>query len=214
MPRKDMLTDTVTDTTADTGRSEFASQIPLTDTAGHWRRHGRRPAKRNRKWEKEHRPYRYVNVPTELREQVLALAEHLGVTVDEVARAFVEYGVECIDEEKLYLRAQPNPHGRKMTLFPKERAKGWHETNAASREIPARKKKRSGQAKRVYPAVSYRLPEKLHDDICGLAMDLDMPLGDVVSFLLQYGLDAYRSGKLSLKPQPLTVKMTLRRNLS
>jgi hypothetical protein len=210
MPRKDMLTDT----TADTGRSEFASQIPLTDTAGHWSRHGRRPAKRNRKWEKEHRPYRYVNVSVELREQVLALAEHLEVTVDEVARAFVEYGVECVDEEKLHLRAQPNPHGRKMTLFPKERAKSWQETNDAPREIPARKKKQPRQARKVYPAVSYRLPKKVHDDICRLAMNLDVPLGDVVSFLLQHGLDAYRSGKLSLKPHPLTVKMTLRRNRS
>jgi hypothetical protein len=154
-----------------------------------------------------------VNVPIELREQVLALAEHLGVTVDEVARAFVEYGVKCVGEEKLHLRARPNPLGRKMTLFPKERAKGWQETNGAPREIPARKKKQSRQGKRVYPAVSYRLPEKVHDDISGLAMDLDVPLGDVVSFLLQSGLDAYRSGKLSLKPQPLTVKMTLRRNL-
>lgn len=214
MPRKDMLTDTASDTTADTGRSEFASQIPLTDTAGHWYRHGRRPAKRNRRWEKEHRPYRYVNVSAELREQVLALAEHLRVTADEVSRAFVEYGVECVDEEKLHLRAQPNPYGRKMTLFPKEHAKGWQEMNDAPREIPARRKKRISQTKKVYPAVSYRLPEKVHDDICGLAMDLDVPLGDVVSFLLQYGLDAYRDGKLSLQPQPVTMKMTLRRNLS
>lgn len=214
MPRKDMLTDTVPDTTADTGRSEFASQIPLTDTAGRWSRHGRRPANRNRRWEKEHRPYRYVNVSVELREQVLALAEHLGVNVNEVARAFVEYGVECVDEEKLHLRAQPNPHGRKMTLFPKGHAKGWRKTNESPREIPARKKKRSKKAKRVYPAVSYRLPKKVHDDICRLAMDLGVPLGDVVTFLLQHGLDAYRSGKLNLEPQPMTVKMTLRRNLS
>lgn len=214
MPRKDMLTDTVTDTTADTSRSEFASQIPLTDTAGHWSRHGRRPAKRNRKWEKEHRPYRYVNVSVELREQVLALAEHLEVTVDEVARAFIEYGIECVNEEKLHLRAQPNPHGRKMTLFPKERVKGWHEANDVPKEIPARKKKQMSKVKKVYPAVSYRLSEKVHEDICGLARKLDVPLGDVVSFLLQYGLDAYCSGKLNLKPQPLTVKMTLRRNRS
>ena len=214
MPRKDMLTDTVTDTTADTGRSEFASQIPLTDTAGHWSRHGRRPAKRNRKWEKEHRPYRYVNVSVELREQVLALAEQLGVTADEVARAFVEYGVECVDEEKLHLRAQPNPHGRKMTLFPKDRAKSWQETNGAPREIPARKKKQMSKVKKVYPAVSYRLPKKVHEKIRRLAMNLDVPLGDVVSFLLQHGLDAYRSGKLSLQPQVLIVKKTLRRNRS
>ena len=214
MPRKDMLTDTATDTTADTDRSEFASQIPLTDTAGHWSRYGRRPAKRNRKWEKEHRPYRYVNVSVELREQVMALAKHLEVTADEVARAFVEYGVECVNEEKLYLRAQPNPHGRKMTLFPKERVKGCHEVNDVPKEIPVRKKKQMSKAKKVYPAVSYRFPTKVHNDICGLAMNLDVPLGEVVSFLLQNGLNAYRSGKLSLKPQPLTVKMTLCRNRS
>lgn len=212
MPRKDMLTDTGTDTTADTGRSEFASQIPLTDTAGHWSRYGRRPAKRNRKWEKEHRPYRYVNVSVELRKQVLALAEHLGVTVDEVAHAFVEYGIECVNEGKLHLRAQPNPHGRKMTLFPKEHAKGWQKTNEFPKEIPARKKKQMSKVKKVYPAVSYRLPKKVHEKICRLAMDLGVPLGDVVSFLLQHGLDAYRNGKLSLNPQPVTVKMTLRRN--
>lgn len=81
MPRVNMLTDTTTDTQ----RNEFADSIPLTDTAGHWNRHGRRPAKRNRQWEKAHRPYRYVNVPLELREQVVALAEHLEVTADEVA---------------------------------------------------------------------------------------------------------------------------------
>ena len=107
--------------TAPNTPKEFADTIPVADTAGHWNRHGRRPPKRNRKWEKLHRPYRYVNVPVELREQVLALAEHLAVTADEVARAFFEYGIECVDAEILQLHAQPNPLGRKMTLFPKGR---------------------------------------------------------------------------------------------
>ena len=96
MPRLDMLTDTA----ADTQRNEFADSIPLADTAGHWSRHGRRPAKRNRSWEKAHRPYRYVNVPLELREQVLALAEHLSVTADEVARARGERDGEHQVEER------------------------------------------------------------------------------------------------------------------
>ena len=94
---------------------EYADTIPVADTAGHWNRHGRRPAKRNRKWERTHRPYRYVNVPLELREQVLALAEHLEGTADEVARAFFEYGMDCVDEGTLQLRTRPNLQGRKMT---------------------------------------------------------------------------------------------------
>lgn len=208
MPRMEMLTDTV----ADTGRSEFADKIPLTDTSGYWNRHGRRPAKRNRQWEKTHRSYRYVNVPLELREQVVALAEHLAVTADEVARALFEYGMECVDDETLQLRTRPNPQGRRMTLFPRNQTKGWQEADGSSKEIPARRKKKSEQGKKVHPAVSYRLPQSLHNNLCGLAMDLVVPVGEVVVFLLRHGLDAYQAGKLSLNPQPLTVKMTLQGN--
>lgn len=167
MPRVDMLTDTTTDTQ----RNEFADSIPLTATAGGWNRHGRRPAKRNRNWEKAHRPYRYVNVPLELREQVVAVAEHLVVTADEVARAFFEYGLECVDDETLQIRTQPNPQGRKMTLFPNKQPKGWQKADNAPKEIPARHKKKSEQGRKVYPAISYHLPESLHNTLCGLAMD-------------------------------------------
>jgi hypothetical protein len=203
----DMLTNSGTNSP-----TEFADTIPVADTAGHWNRHGRRPPKRNRTWEQLHRPYRYVNVPIELREQVLALAEHLTVTADEVARAFFEYGVECVDAGKLQLHAQPNPQGRKMTLFSNGRSKGWCETADHPRQIPARKNKQSAYTKKIYPAVSYRLPQSVHDNLCGLAMELDVPLGEVVAFLLLYGLDAYREGRLDLTPEPLTVKMTLHRN--
>lgn len=177
MPRMDMLTDTTTDTQ----RNEFSDTIPLADTAGYWNRQGRRPARRNRQWEKAHRPYRYVNVPVELREQVLALAEHLSVTADEVARALFEYGMECVDEDKLKLHTHPNPHGRKMTLFPREQARGWREANDDPRHIPVRKRKRSEPSRKFHSAVSYRIPEGLHDGLCGLAMELDAPVGEVVT---------------------------------
>lgn len=194
MPRMDMLTDTA----ADTQRNEFADTIPLADTAGHWNRQGRRPARRNRQWEKAHRPYRYVNVPLELREQVLALAGHLSVTADEVARALFEYGMDCVEDDKLRLCTHPNPHGRRMTLFPRDQARGWKESTDDPRHIPARKRKRSEPSRKPHPAVSYRIPEELHNRLCGLAMDLDAPVGEVVTFLLRYGLEAYRGGKLSL----------------
>jgi hypothetical protein len=205
MPRKDMLTDTATDTQS----CEFVEKIPLADTAGAWNRHGRRPAKRNRKWEREHRPYRYVNVPSEIREQVLALAECLDVTADEVARACLEYGLAHVDEEKLQLQPHPNPLGRKMTLFPRNQAKGWEVANGPQKKIPLRRPRNSTTGKKIHPAVSYRLPKQLHDNLCGLAMELDVPVGEVVFLLLNHGLDAYQSGKLSFHPKPLTTKMTL-----
>ena len=210
MPRLDLLTDTA----IETQRNEFTDSIPLADTAGGWNRRGRRPAKRNRNWEKTHRPYRYVNVPLEVREQVLALAEHLGVTADEVARACLEYGLECVDAEKLQLRTQPNPLGRKMTLYPGKQARGWKEAKGSRKEIPARQRNDSYREKKMRPAVSYRFPKSLHDELCGLAMELDVPVGQVVSFLLQHGLEAYRSGKLSFNPEPLSAKRTLFGNRS
>jgi hypothetical protein len=205
MPRLDMLTDRV----ADTQPSEFANSIPLADTAGRLKRRGRRPAKRNRQWEKTHRPYRYVNVPLELREQVLALAGYLLVPADEVARAFLEYALECVDEEKLQLQPRPNPLGRKMTLFPGDRTKGWRLIVGTPQEMPSRRNKKSEQNGKPHSAASYRLPDGLHNELCGLAMELAVPVGELVSFLLQHGLDAYQRGNLSLKPHPQITKMTL-----
>ncbi|MBN8580365.1 MAG: hypothetical protein J0L96_06800 [Anaerolineae bacterium] len=206
MSRKDMLTDT----NADTGRSEFADSIPLAATAGGWNRHGRRPAKRNRQWEKTHRPYRYVNVPLEVREEVLALAEHLHVPADDVAHAFFEYGLDRVDEGKLQLKAQPNPLGRKMTLFPQKQVGAWEEAQGPQRDIPARKKRKVEQKQKSVPAVSYRVPSGVHADLCSLAEELAVPVGEIVSHFLRHGLKSYRAGRLKLTPHPVTVKMTLK----
>ena len=206
MPRKDMLTDTH----ADTGRSEFADSIPLAATAGGWNRPGRRSAKRNRQWEKTHRPYRYVNVPLEVREAVLALAEHLYVTADDVARAFFEYGLDRVDEGKLQVKAQPNPFGRKMTLFPQKQVGAWEEATGPQQDIPARRKKRVERKQKSVPAVSYRIPHGVHMDLCSLAAELAVPVGEIVTLLLQHGLKSYRAGRLKLTPHPMTVKMTLK----
>lgn len=206
MSRKDMLTDTH----ADTGRSEFADSIPLAATAGRWNRPGRRPAKRNRQWEKTHRPYRYVNVPLEVREDVLALAEHLHVPAGDVAHAFFEYGLDRVEEGKLQLNAQPNPLGRKMTLFPQKQVGAWEEADGPQRDIPARRKKRVERNQKSVPAVSYRIPPGIHTDLCSLAEELAVPVGEVVTFFLRHGLKAYRAGRLKLMPHPVIVKMTLK----
>jgi hypothetical protein len=168
-----------------------------------------RVAKRNRQWEKSHRPYRYVNVPLAVREQVAALAEHLLVTSDEVARAFIEYGLSCIDAGTLKPRTKPNPFGRKMTLYPRDQARGRQEADGSPKEIPARRKEKSERVRKVHPAVSYRFPNDLHAKLCALAKGLAVPIGEVVAYLLQHGLDAYQAGSLGLNPHPLAVKMTL-----
>jgi hypothetical protein len=150
-----------------------------------------------------------VNVPLEVREQVLTLAGHLKVTADEVARACLEYGLGCVDEKKLELQTRPNPLGRKMTLFPRDQAKRWKEESGPRKEIPARRRSHPDREKKIHPAVSYRFPRRLHDEMCGLAMELDVPVGEVVAFLLWHGLEAYQKGELCFQPAPLSIKMTL-----
>ena len=205
MPRVNMLTDHADEPR----RNEFTDSIPSAEAAGYWTRTGRRSAKRNRRWEREHRPYRYVNVPLEVRQQVLALARHLLVTADEAARALIEYSVECADEETLQIHARPNPLGRKMTLFPKQEEKRWKSTNGTAKVIPAGRTKSSPAKKRTAGAVSYRLPRSVHDDICDFAMEHDVPLGEIVTLFLRHGLKAYQAGRLELDPQPKIVRMTL-----
>ncbi|MBK6646362.1 MAG: hypothetical protein IPG44_11565 [Anaerolineales bacterium] len=201
----------LTDTHTDTGRSEFADSIPLAATAGRWNRPGRRPAKRNRQWEKAHRPYRYVNVPLEVREDVWHW-QSICVPASDVAHAFFEYGFECVDEGKLSLTAQPNPLGRKMTLFPQKRIGAWEEAEGPQNDIPARKKRKVERKQKSVPAVSYRVPPGVHMDLCSLAEGLAVPVGDMVTLFLQHGLKAYRAGRLKLMPHPVTVKMTLKRD--
>ena len=203
MPRLDLLTENTP------GGSEYVDNIPSAPTAGQWQNPGRRPAKRNRAWEKAHRPYRYVNVPLELREQVAALAEQLVVTADDVARAFLEYGLNCLEDKTLKLHSRPNPRGRKMTLFPRDQAPGWREASATSVEPPTQRKKKASGEKKVYPAVSYRLPASLHSQLCGVAVEFEAPLGEVVTLFLQHSLNAYRKGNLALQPYPVAVRMTL-----
>jgi hypothetical protein len=204
MPRVDMLTDE-----AEIFRNEFADSIPTSGSAGYWKRPGRRAARRNRRWEKEHRSYRYINVPPEVRAKVLDLAADLLVTADELARALIEYSAECADSGALRPCARPNPLGRKMTLFPKEEEKRWRASDRAARQIPARREKPGAGKKKMPDAVTYRLTEPVHNQICDHAMELDVPLGEVVSLFLRHGLDAYQQGKLELDPQPKVVRMTL-----
>jgi hypothetical protein len=203
MTRKDMLTEELP------GENEFVDSIPAAPTAGQWQRSGRRPAKRNRNWEKTHRPYRYVNVPIEVREQITALGEHLVVTADEVARALLDYSLACLEDGRLNLTPRPNPQGRKMTLFPREQARGWEEAETNPKEIPARRNRKSRSEKKVYPAVSYRLPEGLHEQLCGVAIEFEVPLGEIVANFLGFGLRAYKKGQLTLQPHPVTVRMAL-----
>ena len=187
---------------------------------------GAQPKSRNRDFEKKNRAYSYLLQDKELGPRVAAVAQSLQVTVDEVARAFVEAGIQAAHQEKIPFGDLP-PQNRRMTLYPTgnekwsiQEEKGW------AKEIPVRadRKKPMSEAEKQkrrkelnqYVA-AYRWPAdvddaltKLTEEVAGKALTRsDGRKGWVLTILLRYALATYEAGALPLQPQPKVVKMEL-----
>jgi hypothetical protein len=161
------------------------------------------PKERKREWEKHHKPRHYRGVPAEVREGVKEVAEELGVPVDEVARAFIEYSLMCVRRGSLTLSGMPSQRRVRMTLYPFTGA-GWAE-NGWSPQPPSRTKKQSGKQPVLWrEAAYYRIPDELHEQVKRMAGDV-YPVGELVAVLLKHGLESYNAGVLTLTPQPKTV---------
>ncbi len=87
--------------------------------------------KRQRGWEQGNKTRSYWGIPLELREALGWIAQELCVKVDDVARAFFEYGLDEVQKGALDLIPHPNPKGPKMTLYPG----GWKHQPWSRREL-------------------------------------------------------------------------------
>jgi hypothetical protein len=163
--------------------------------------------KRDRKWERSHQDEvaTYRGVIPEARQALISLAQMLNVPVDEVARAFLEFGVSSYETGEI--RLTPYPKAQRMTLFSQvggeivDTKKGW-----LQEAFPAAKKTGNKQKKTERKAwefrVTYRLPRAVKDVIKQIADRHYVPVGELVLYFFRYSLDAYQSGKLVLTPQP------------
>jgi len=81
-----------------------------------------RPPRRDRAWEQRQRDKRgfvsYRGVPRELQKQLKALAADLGVPVGDVARRFLEYGLQAYEQGDLKL--DPVMRRHRFALYPDE----------------------------------------------------------------------------------------------
>lgn len=162
-----------------------------------------RPAERKREWEAKHRPKHYRGVPAAIRQEVKQIAEDLTVTVDEVARAFLEYGLHCIQRGTLKIEGTPSFKRQRMTLYPFEGA-AWAENGWTPQ--PPKRNRRAGEkggSAQWQEIAHYRLPDELHLQIKRLAGD-NYPVGEVVTVLLKHGIESYKQGVLVLMPKPKT----------
>ena len=156
---------------------------------------------RDRRWEQAHQAMTFRGVLPPLHTAVKELAEHLQVNVDDVARAFLEYGLRCYELGRL--KVEPVLH-EKLTLFPEGKRPGWYEAVPENR-APRSAEKRATSKQKTKPwqfRVSYRLPLEIRLAVDKLRTQKNVPVGEIVSVLLDFALKAHQHGQLVLTPMP------------
>lgn len=159
---------------------------------------------RNRDWERERRAntVSYRGIPPEVQTGIKEIATQLDVSSEEVARAFLEFGLMAFRNGEIQI--QPHPKGRLMTLFPEgwSRQVGWTDTGWGKRnEQSGGKKKRATALWRN--VVTYRgIPLEVKKAIQDISSEHYVPVGELATLLLAHALMAFKTVRLVLHPQP------------
>jgi hypothetical protein len=155
----------------------------------------------------------YRGIPLETHQTLINLANSLGVPVDEVVRALLEFGIAHYRSGELVLI--PHPKSQRMTLFPdgllapsKPQQNWLHEAFPLPKSVNRRKKK-STESKLWEARVTYRLPPSLKLEIKQIANTHTVGVGELVLFFFKFGLEAFESGQLKLEPHLKVVGNTL-----
>jgi hypothetical protein len=163
------------------------------------------PRKRNRHWEKQHQSHKavYRGVDPKLSLQVKSIAGDLCVPEGEVARAIIEHALRCYERGEFDLNPRPNPFRLRMTLFP------THDPMPTTTHSKNTKQK---------PEVLWRVittwrgfPPELKRELSALASDdgLNVPVGELITALLRFGLREYQHKRLTLTPVQKRTSFTL-----
>ena len=150
---------------------------------------------RNRQWERVHQDQKvtYRGVEPKLALKVKNIAGDLGVPEGEVARALIEHALRAYERGELDLYPRPDPQRMRMTLYP----------SSDSARFSSRPKKSKHHKAGWRVITTWRgFPPELKGELSALASDagLNVPIGELVSALLRYGLLAYETGMLKLAP--------------
>ncbi len=165
------------------------------------------PRKRNRQWEKEHQSQKavYRGIDPKLALKVKSIADDLVVPTGEVARALIEFALRAYAEGDLDLNPRPNPYRMRMTLFPAS-------DSLRSSDRPGRSSKRKQQEALWKFVTTWRgFPPELKRGLAALASDdgLNVPVGELITALLRFGLKAHNYGLVSLEPVQKAIRFTL-----
>jgi hypothetical protein len=165
-----------------------------------------KPSKRNRRWERQHQSHKavYRGVDPKLALQIKSIAGDLQIPEGEVARAVIEHALRRYELGDLELRSRPNPYRMRMTLFPDSHS--LHHKNRPTK--PSQK-----QSEALWRVITtWRgFPPELKRELADLASDdgLNVPVGELVTTLLRFGLKAYERGQLMIEPLQKRTTFTL-----
>mgnify|MGYP002353155754 FL=1 len=170
--------------------------------------------RRERGWEQARRAEiaTYRGIPPETHRSLIRIANGLGVPVDEVARAFLEYGLGQHQAGQLPL--SPYPKAQRMTLFPEgsqaqvAAANKWLQ-QAFPVKRTDRKVKKTKSPKMWEARVTYRIPAELKAEIKQVASEHYVGVGELVLFLFLHALKAFEEQRLQLQPLPKLTGKTL-----
>jgi len=155
----------------------------------------------NRSWDRAHRGMSY-RIPSQLHEQakdirasILGLAHQHMTNTASVASALIGFSLSQVRQGNLAIEARPKATRRKMTLVCVE-ADEWPQ------DIPSTK--RSVKPAGADIVLTYRWSKDVNMQIKALA-GMEIAAGEVVVFLLNYALTAYKSGNVRLKDEAFVV---------
>lgn len=150
--------------------------------------------RRSRRWEKKNLNHKaiYRGVDPNLALQVRTIAGDLCVPAGEVARAVLEYALRSFERGDLDLFPRPDPQRMRNTLFPRE--KSSHPRSKGQRHKPA-------ALWRVVTTWRNFSPD-LKRELAALASEdgMNIPIGELITALLRFGLQAYAHSLLALEP--------------
>ena len=163
------------------------------------------PRKRSRHWEKQHQSHKavYRGVDPRLSLRVKSIASDLLVPEGEVARAVIEHALRCYEHGEFDLNPRPNPYRLRMTLFP------THDPMPASTHSKNTKQKPEALWRVI---TTWRgFPPELKRELSALASDdgLNVPIGELITALLRFGLKEFQHGRLTLTPVQKRTSFTL-----
>jgi hypothetical protein len=151
-------------------------------------------SKRNRLWEKQHQSRKvvYRGVDPKLSLKVKSIAGDLCLPDGQVACTILEFALRSYEQGDVDLHPRVIPYRTRRTLFA---------DSDATRLMPSRKRKRSISLWKVITTWRGFSPE-LKGELSALASPngLNVPVGELITVLLRFGLAAYDHGLIRLDP--------------